>query len=52
MFDGIDVIRAPEKLRAQLGYLPQEFGVYPRVSAYDLLEHPAVLTGVAGKTDH
>src|SRR5256885_3793684 len=45
-FDGIDVIREPEKLRAQLGYLPQDFGVYPRVSAYDLLDHLAVLKGV------
>jgi ABC-type multidrug transport system ATPase subunit len=50
-FDGIDVIREPEKLRAQLGYLPQDFGVYPRVSAYDLLDHLAVLKGVAGKKE-
>ncbi len=45
----IDVIREPEKLRATLGYLPQDFGVYPRVSAWDLLDHLAVLKGVAGK---
>jgi ABC-2 type transport system ATP-binding protein len=44
-FDDIDVVREPEKLRATLGYLPQEFGVYPRVSAYDLLDHLAVLKG-------
>jgi len=44
-FGDIDVIKEPEKLRAQLGYLPQEFGVYPRVSAYDLLDHLAVLKG-------
>ncbi|MEO7761449.1 MAG: ABC transporter ATP-binding protein [Casimicrobiaceae bacterium] len=50
-FDGIDVIREPEKLRAQLGYLPQDFGVYPRVSAYELLDHLAVLKGVAGKAE-
>jgi ABC-type multidrug transport system ATPase subunit len=49
VFDGIDVIREPERLRAQLGYLPQDFGVYPRVSAYELLDHLAVLKGVAGK---
>src|SRR5450759_4714660 len=30
VFDGIDVVKEPERLRAQLGYLPQEFGVYPR----------------------
>ena len=35
-FGAIDVVQAPEKLRACLGYLPQDFGVYPRVSAYDL----------------
>jgi ABC-type multidrug transport system ATPase subunit len=51
VFDGLDVVREPEKLRAQLGYLPQDFGVYPRVSAYDLLDHLAVLKGVAGKAE-
>jgi len=45
-FDGIDVVQQPEELRAQLGYLPQDFGVYPRVSAYDLLDHLAVLKGI------
>lgn len=47
-FDGIDVIAQPEKLRRTLGYLPQDFGVYPRVSAYDMLDHMAVLKGIAG----
>jgi ABC-2 type transport system ATP-binding protein len=47
-FDGIDVIRDPEALRRTLGYLPQDFGVYPRVSAYDLLDHMAVLKGISG----
>jgi ABC-type multidrug transport system ATPase subunit len=46
-FDDIDVIAEPEKLRRTLGYLPQEFGVYPRVSAYDLLDHMAVLKGIS-----
>ena len=46
-FGDIDVSRQPAKLRAQLGYLPQDFGVYPRVSAIDLLDHLAVLKGVA-----
>jgi len=46
-FDGIDVIKDPEKLRRTLGYLPQDFGVYPRVSAYDMLDHMAVLKGIA-----
>jgi ABC-type multidrug transport system, ATPase component len=48
-FGDIDVIREPEKLRRTLGYLPQDFGVYPRINAYDMLDHMAVLKGVAGK---
>src|SRR6185436_17420602 len=39
----------PAKLRSVLGYLPQDFGVYPRVSAWDMLDHLAVLKGVAGR---
>ncbi|MGA7673794.1 MAG: ABC transporter ATP-binding protein [Rhizomicrobium sp.] len=45
-FDDIDVIKEPEKLRRVLGYLPQDFGVYPRVSAYAMLDHMAVLKGI------
>jgi ABC-type multidrug transport system ATPase subunit len=41
-FGDIDVIAEPEQLRRTLGYLPQDFGVYPRVSAVDLLDHMAV----------
>ena len=48
-FDDIDVIRQPEQLRRTLGYLPQDFGVYPRVSAYDMLDHMAVLKGIADR---
>jgi len=48
-FGDIDVLRQPEALRATLGYLPQDFGVYPRVSAYELLDHLAVLKGIADK---
>ncbi|MDI1282459.1 MAG: ABC-2 type transport system ATP-binding protein [Brevundimonas sp.] len=47
-FGDIDVIAEPEKLRRVLGYLPQDFGVYPRVSCYDMLNHMAVLKGIAG----
>jgi ABC-type multidrug transport system ATPase subunit len=50
-FDDIDVIAEPEKLRRTLGYLPQDFGVYPRVNAYDMLDHMAVLKGVAGRAE-
>ena len=48
-FAEIDIIADPEKLRATLGYLPQDFGVYPRVSAYDMLDHMCVLKGLASK---
>ncbi|GAA0317121.1 ABC transporter ATP-binding protein [Sphingomonas oligophenolica] len=51
VFDGIEVIAEPEKLRRTLGYLPQDFGVYPRVSAYDMLDHMAVLKGISGRGD-
>ena len=49
VFDGIDVLAEPARLRAALGYLPQDFGVYPRVSAYDMLDHLAVLKGVIAR---
>jgi ABC-type multidrug transport system ATPase subunit len=50
-FDSIDVLADPESLRRTLGYLPQDFGVYPRVSAYDMLDHLAVLKGIAGRVE-
>ena len=50
-FGDIDVVRNPEQLRRVLGYLPQDFGVYPRVSAYDMLDHMAVLKGIANGKD-
>lgn len=48
-FGDVDVLAQPESLRATLGYLPQDFGVYPRVSAWDLLDHLAVLKGITGR---
>jgi ABC-type multidrug transport system ATPase subunit len=50
-FGDIDIIANPEALRRRLGYLPQDFGVYPRVSAYDMLEHMCVLKGIASAAD-
>jgi ABC-2 type transport system ATP-binding protein len=44
-FNGIDVLKDKDAVRKQLGYLPQDFGVYPKVSAEDLLNHFAVLKG-------
>lgn len=49
-FDGIDVLADPRKLRTRLGYLPQDFGVYPKIPAFDLLDHLAVLKGVQSKS--
>ena len=46
---GIDVVRQKDELRRTLGYLPQEFGVYPKVSAEELLDHFALLKGIAGR---
>lgn len=48
-FGDLDILAQPEKLRETLGYLPQDFGVYPRVSAYAMLEHMAVLKGISSK---
>ena len=45
-FDGVDILADPFAIRRVLGYLPQEFGVYPRISAEDLLDHLAVLKGI------
>lgn len=44
--DGIDVLKDKMAVRKILGYLPQEFGVYPKVSAQDMLDHIAVLKGL------
>jgi ABC-type multidrug transport system ATPase subunit len=45
----VDVLREKERVRASLGYLPQEFGVYPKESAERLLEHFAILKGLTDK---
>ena len=50
-FGDIDVLAEPEKLRKRLGYLPQDFGVYPRVSAHAMLDQVAVLKGITGRAD-
>ncbi|MBV9773932.1 MAG: ABC transporter ATP-binding protein [Gemmatimonadetes bacterium] len=47
----IDVLRQKDEVRRTLGYLPQEFGVYPKVSAEDLLDHFAVLKGITGRRE-
>ncbi|WP_296245971.1 ABC transporter ATP-binding protein [uncultured Stenotrophomonas sp.] len=45
----IDILRDKDALRRKLGYLPQDFGVYPKVSALDLLDHFAVLKGLTAR---
>lgn len=51
LFSGIDIHRHPQELRSQLGYLPQDFGVYPRISAEALLDHLALLKGLINKRE-
>ena len=50
-FNGIDVLNDPQALRQRLGYLPQDFGVYPRISAYELLDHLAILKGLKNSAE-
>lgn len=50
-FNQIDVLKDPNALRRTLGYLPQDFNVYPRISAFDLLDHLAVLKGLQHKAE-
>jgi ABC-2 type transport system ATP-binding protein len=50
-FDGLDVVRQKEELRKVLGYLPQEFGIYPKVSAEAMLDHFAVLKGIHNRKE-
>ncbi|MEO8516082.1 MAG: ABC transporter ATP-binding protein [Flavobacterium sp.] len=50
-FNGVDILENPNYMRQHLGYLPQEFGVYPKISAYRLLEHLAILKGIVNKKD-
>lgn len=50
-FGDIDVLAQPDRLRRTLGYLPQDFGVYPRVSAYAMLDQLAVLKGITKAQD-
>jgi ABC-type multidrug transport system ATPase subunit len=46
LLNGLDVVANKDAVRRQLGYLPQEFGVYPRISASDMLHHLAVMKGI------
>lgn len=46
--DGVDIIKEPNSIRKILGYLPQDFGVYPNLNAYEFLEYIAAMKGVGG----
>ena len=50
-FNGMDVIKEKDAIKKVLGYLPQDFGVYPRISAQELLTHFAVLKGIHIKSE-
>ncbi len=50
-FKGIDVLKEKAEIRKILGYLPQEFGVYPKVSAESLLDHLAMLNGITDRIE-
>ena len=49
--DGIDVLSQKNEVRKVLGYLPQEFGVYPKMSAQDMLDHLAVMKGITSSSE-
>jgi ABC-2 type transport system ATP-binding protein len=46
LWDGTDIVRSPDGLRAELGYLPQDFGVYPNLNAVEFLEYMAAVKGL------
>ncbi len=51
LLNGVNVLENPMFIKEQLGFLPQDFGVYPKVVAYDLLNHLAILKGVSDKKE-
>jgi ABC-2 type transport system ATP-binding protein len=46
MFDGVDIVKQPDTIRKRLGFLPQDFGVYPNLSALEFMQYFAALKGV------
>ena len=47
-WNGVDIVKSPDTLRAVLGYLPQDFGVYPNLNAIEFLEYIAAIKGLNG----
>ncbi len=48
-WNGTDIVRSPNRLRAELGYLPQDFGVYPNLNAREFLSYVAAAKGLTGR---
>lgn len=51
VFNDVDVVEQTDFIKKNLGFLPQDFGVYPKVNAYDLLNHIALLKGINNKKE-
>lgn len=51
ILDDLDVLMQKQEVRRLLGYLPQEFGVYPRTSAKEMLDHIAILKGITSRSE-
>ncbi|MBX2870982.1 MAG: ATP-binding cassette domain-containing protein, partial [Saprospiraceae bacterium] len=51
IFNDVDVVTTPQAVRMALGFLPQEFGVYPKISAQELLNYLAILKGIQDKKE-
>lgn len=49
-FNGEDILKKPNRMRQVLGYLPQDFGVYPNLTGYEFLNYIAALKGIGGKS--
>ena len=51
LFNNADIVNNPDEIKKYLGFLPQDFGLYPKVSAYNLLNHIAILKGIKDDTE-
>ena len=51
-WNGVDIVKTPDALRAVLGYLPQDFGIYPNLTGLEFLEYMGAIKGMDGKTAH
>ncbi|HVP06681.1 MAG TPA: ABC transporter ATP-binding protein [Candidatus Acidoferrum sp.] len=50
MWDSVDITRTPDRIRKELGYLPQDFGIYPHLSPLEFLTYLGAARGIAGKS--